>query len=188
MIVQPKAMTAMATAVILTFIMLIAANQTIAGDLNPDGPPGSTMKTLDEIPPSWHQKLPASERFELVLDDAAVLDKETGLVWAKNANILGGLTWLQAVDWCRGLSVADRKGWRLPTVEEFASLLDMSQEGSPKLPTDHPFTNVQSSYYWSSTTYEGDNTRAYFVHLPTGNVSNDPKTYESYAWPVRGEE
>ena len=35
------------------------------------------------IPPSWYQKLSASKRFSVVLDGAAVLDKETGLVWKK---------------------------------------------------------------------------------------------------------
>ena len=157
-----------------------------AGSMEPTAPPGPTMKTLDEIPPTWSQKLPSSNRFELVLDDAAVLDKETGLVWAKDANIFGGVTWQNAMEWCRGLSIADRKGWRLPTVEEFATLIDMSVGGSPKLPSGHPFTNVQPSYYWSGTTHEGDSTKAYFLYLGNGNVSTDPKTLESYVWPVRG--
>jgi quinol-cytochrome oxidoreductase complex cytochrome b subunit len=64
-----------------------------AGDMEPSGVPGPTMKTLDEIPPSWHQILPASERFEVVMGGGAVLDKETGLVWAKDANIFGATTW-----------------------------------------------------------------------------------------------
>ena len=36
------------------------------------------------VPRAWSQKLPASARFQLVLDNAAVLDKETGLVWEKS--------------------------------------------------------------------------------------------------------
>lgn len=46
-----------------------------SGDLEPSAPPGSTMKTLDEVLPTWSQKLPASERFVLVLDGAGVLLK-----------------------------------------------------------------------------------------------------------------
>ena len=95
-----------------------------AGEIEPSAPPGPTMKTLDEIPPTWSQKLPASERFELVLDDEAVLDKETGLVWAKNANLAGEQkTWWYAIYYCRNLIIAHRKGWRLPTIEELASLV-----------------------------------------------------------------
>ena len=34
--------------------------------------------------PSWDQVLPANERFVLAMGGAAVLDKETGLVWEQS--------------------------------------------------------------------------------------------------------
>jgi hypothetical protein len=52
-----------------------------AGSLEPAGPPASTMKTLDEVPPTWSQTLPTAVRFVAVLGGAAILDRETGLVW-----------------------------------------------------------------------------------------------------------
>jgi len=50
--------------------------------------------------------------------------------------------------------VGGRKGWRLPSVHEIASLVDPAKV-NPALPTGHPFTNVQSSAYWSATTSAG---------------------------------
>ena len=160
-----------------------------AGDLEPSAAPGPTMKTLDEIPPTWSQKLDASERFELVLGGEAVLDKETGLVWAKNANIDGTRTWLDAMYYCRrNLSIGDRKGWRLPTVEELASLVDTTQT-DPALPSGHPFNNVQQSHgYWSSTTYGGDTHFAWHVYMHNGGVHYHHKDGgNACVWPVRGD-
>jgi hypothetical protein len=159
-----------------------------AGDLEPDAAPGPTMKTLDEIPPTWSQKLPASERFELVLDDEAVLDKETGLVWAKNANIAAATkTWQQAMSYCRNISIANRKGWRLPTAEELASLVDITQL-FPALPIGHPFDQVESLYYyWSSSTYAGDTLYAWYVGMCDGGVYYGGKGSVLYVWPVRSD-
>ena len=161
-----------------------------AGELEPSALPGPTMKTLDEIPPTWSQTLPASERFVLVLNnDEAVLDKETGLVWAKDANLAGGAkTWEQAVLYCRDLNIGGRKGWRLPTVEELASLVDMTGPGTDGtiLPEGHPFINVQSSNYWSSTTYEAASDYAWLVPMPHGSVGSLAKTNSFSVWPVRG--
>jgi hypothetical protein len=159
-----------------------------AGDLDPSAAPGPTMKTLDEIPPTWSQILPASERFKLVMGGEAVLDKETGLVWAKDGNLPGGTRkWQTAVDYCRSnVSIGNRKGWRLPTIEELASLIDTTQ-ASPALPSGHPFENVQSSSaYWSSTTYEDDSRDAWAVHMSNGDVYNVDKPDFYCVWPVRG--
>jgi hypothetical protein len=157
-----------------------------AGDLEPSAAPGPTMKTLDQIPPTWSQILPAVERFELVMGDVAVLDKETGLVWALNANIAGVTkTWLDAMNYCLNLSIGDRKGWRLPTVEELASLVDPTH-ASPALPAGHPFTGVEADIYWSSTTYAGDSTFAWVVDMLRGLLGSTGKTSHYYVWPVRG--
>jgi hypothetical protein len=115
----------------------------------------------------------------------AVLDKETGLVWARNANINGSMDWEGALEYCANLEIAGRKGWRLPTVEELASLVDTSNE-FPALPTEHPFINVRSSSYWSSNTYLSTTSRAWIVAMHNGYVSYNDKTDRSYVWPVRG--
>jgi len=166
----------------------------IAGDLNPPAAPGPTMKTLDEIPPVWSQKLPAddgdpvtgcgSSRFECVLDGGAVLDKETGLVWEQFPVTLT-YSWASACSHCYRREVDRRTGWRLPTIEELASLVDTTQS-NPALPEGHPFENVQSSYYWSSSTYADNPDFAWFVYFLHGNVDGSVKDVSRPVWCVRG--
>ncbi len=147
-----------------------------AGDMEPSDGPGSTMKTLDQIPPTWSQKLQCDEtacpRFELVMDGYAVLDKETGLVWAKEANLFGGQSWEFAQTKCFSAGIGGRKGWRLPRAEELASLIDPQQTSSPKLPSGHPFANVVEveGYYWSVSTFPGSSSVAYMVDFSRGEV------------------
>ena len=177
------------TIVLMTITVFVATAAFLpglvrAGNLEPSAPPGSTMKTLDEVPPTWSQKLPASERFVLVLDGAGVLDKETGLVWEKSPDTTKR-DWYDACAHCYQREVGGRKGWRLPTVEELASLVDTTN-ASPALPTGHPFSNVQSSYYWSSSTTHRYADVAWFVFFHNGFVNYKEKYTDSYVWCVRG--
>jgi len=137
------------------------------------------------IPPAWYQKLAASDRFQLVLDDAAVLDKETGLVWEKSPDTTTR-TWVYAIVYAYPKEVGGRKGWRLLTIEELASLVDTSVSGSPKLPSGHPFANVQSNDYWSSTTDVGTASNAWVVGFGYGRVISLVKSGNYYVWCVRG--
>jgi len=108
-----------------------------------------------------------------------VTDNLTGLMWTKNANLPGGyMTWQQAIDYANGLNLCGYTDWRLPNRKQLHSLTDFSQF-NPALPSGHPFLNVQSPNYWSSTSsayypyYPYD---AYFVTMLYGNVINDLKT------------
>ena len=118
--------------------------------------------------------------------DDLVLDKETGLIWTRDANLDGTKNWRGAIDYCANLSLGGRKGWRLPTREELASLLDMSQPGG-NLPSGHPFNNVQSYFYWSSTEFEVANPDlAWALEMSDFTVYTDGKLSPDYVWPVRG--
>lgn len=140
---------------------------------------------LDGKPPSWYKILPASKRFKLVMNDEAVLDLETGLVWERSPST-DDMDWFAAIINCYNKNVGGRGGWRLPTAEELRSLVDPTQT-SPALPAGHPFTNVQSSNYWSATTLANFTDRAWHVSFGTGFVSNSDKTSEvRKVWCVRG--
>ncbi len=169
-------------AVILTLFLPVLS---VAGNLEPSAAPAPTMKTLDQIPPTWSQDLPAAKRFELVLGGTGVLDKETGLVWEQSPS--GIFDWYSAATYCLEKTVANKKGWRLPTVEELASLVDPSVASpGPTLPSGHPFSNVYSTF-WSATTLQtGYGTTVYVVEFFNGNVGVAPKSSQGYTWCVRG--
>ena len=115
--------------------------------------------------------------------DDLVLDKEKGLIWARNANLVGlPLTWKDAINHCKALELCNLKGWRLPTKEELSSLIDPSQS-FPALPKEHPFVNVKYTY-WTSTTFEDFSDDAYFVHMGQGAVRAYTKHAKYEIWPV----
>lgn len=179
---------------------------TLAGNLEPSGPPGPTMKTLDEIPPTWSERLDStdgsinplylgcgSSRFECVFNSGspvptpkAVLDKETGLVWERSPDNGYG-PWTYAVRVCHAVEIGGRWGWRLPTIEELTSLIDSSQP-EPHLPEGSPFYGVQldGQGYWTQTTDSETDTLAWFVPFEIGAPNVQSKLSYDLVWCVRG--
>jgi hypothetical protein len=137
--------------------------------------------------PSWDQTLPSSTRFIVLsnMDGEAVLDRETGLVWQRSPDSLVG-GWGASHQRCNILGVARRMGWRLPTVQELASLLDFNQV-APVLPAGHPFLNAEFGDYWSATPDIEADFLAWGVSFDTGNVVfRRDKTNSLLTWCVRG--
>lgn len=101
-------------------------------------------------PPSWDRKIDGPGRFKVLaaFDGAAVLDKETGLVWQR-AISPDTRVWTYAVGDCMSQLIGGRYGWRLPRMEELMSLLVEEHA----LPAGHPFTGIApNQQIWSATT------------------------------------
>jgi hypothetical protein len=148
--------------------------------------------------PSWSQQLPAATRFIVLANwvdanfpsgGAAVLDRETGLVWERSPST-SRFTWtfLQAAMHCNNSAVGNRRGWKLPTIQESASLIDPTVPSpGPTLPAGHPFLNVQSSFYYSATTVSSWTGDAWVVFFDQGIVNvSDGKDISRFVWCVRG--
>ena len=105
--------------------------------------PGETVDHSN-LTQNWDKVIIAG-RFSVLADfnNLAVRDNETGLVWEKSPSLSPAADWVQAAGNCVNKSIANRKGWRLPSVAELGSLIDISQS-NPTLPAGHPFTNVQA--------------------------------------------
>lgn len=134
--------------------------------------------------------------------DGTVTDNLTGLIWLQNADCFGQKDWATALTDANtlntgecGLSDDSEEGdWRLPNIKELQSLVHFGV-ANPALPdtagtgqwTDgDPFSGVQPSNYWSSTSYADNTSNAWVLILYSGYVVRDDKSDTYYVWPVRG--
>ena len=125
--------------------------------------------------------------------NGTMTDTLTGLIWLKEANCWGTLTWSQALTYAHGLvngqcgltdgSIAG--DWRLPNVKELASLIDYDFF-SQAMHQWQSFNNVQSAIYWASTTKFDYPDEAWGVDMHDGVVFYGMKTNFYSVWPVRG--
>jgi hypothetical protein len=133
---------------------------------------------------SWDQKIADPiKRFVVLasLDNAAVLDRETQLVWERAPGTVTA-TWGGAMHYCVSIrTTGGRQGWRLPTVAELTSLF-----AGQALPPGHPFQNITDERFWSVTPSPLDATRAYTASLTNGLVLASLKTDPYRVLCVRG--
>ncbi len=104
----------------------------------------------------------AQERF-IDNGDGTVTDTKTNLMWAQYDN-LGNINWHDAKAYCHGVFLSKYEDWRMPTIEELATLYDPKEKG-----------------------YEadcGDSVRVNpLIHLSCGWVwAADSKTISAYAY------
>jgi Protein of unknown function (DUF1566) len=136
---------------------------------------------------SWDDKIPnANHRFKVLTEfgGAAVLDKETQLVWEQSPQPTIH-DWNAARLQCTSRTTGGRKGWRLPSVHELASLVDPNAS-NPALPLGHPFTNVQSEIFWSATPEPFSSPFSWIVVFDFGGVGFNHMSSLLHVWCVRG--
>jgi len=134
--------------------------------------------------------------------DGTVNDNQTGLIWLKNANCFGQRTWYNALSDCNSLASgscglmdgSNAGDWRLPNKRELISITDdgcydpavPNTTGTGCWSPGNPFNNVQTGYYWSSTTVADSSSFAWYVRMNFGVVVYGNKYDLSYLWCVRG--
>ncbi len=118
-----------------------------------------------------------------------VLDSLTGLMWTQNANLAEfPVTWQEALDYIADMNFKKTFGctnWRLPNRYELRSLMS-HQTRKPALPEDHPFHNVFSGWYWTSTTAAINTAYAWYIHMEGARMFYGGKEQFYLLWPVQG--
>jgi hypothetical protein len=100
--------------------------------------------------------------------DGTVTDTDTGLMWQQET--AEEMNWEASLIYCENLSLAGYSDWRLPTVKELASIVDLSKI-NPAIDKDY-FPDTMSSSYWSSTTVNYSSHYAWYVHFSYGGVGH----------------
>ena len=121
-------------------------------------------------------------------------DNVTGLVWEnKQATAVRYYQWGAANTYCDDLKLGGFSDWRLPTVNELASLIDYGGDSSSTIdPVFFPFTiasNGYSDHYWTSTLVPADTAKYYAILFTRGHVvAGRVQTLGSGVRAVRGDD
>ena len=116
-----------------------------------------------------------AERFDRSIE-GVVTDSITHLQWqddySDNSGTIKSAAWTDAIDYCESLPL-DGGGWRLPNLNELTSLVDDRVYGPSISPV---FLNTAYIHYWSSTTHERYEDRAWSVLFNNGSQYHSAKT------------
>ena len=131
--------------------------------------------------------------------NGTVRDNLTGLVWSGDANPLinrstrsdskGEVVWQKALDAIKRLNAEAYLGygdWRLPNLNELASLVHQGEPAQNTWFNFNGFTNSVAAGYWSSSSFTRDAARAWTVQMDGGSVDTLQKNGSALVWPVRG--
>ncbi len=138
--------------------------------------------------------------------DGTITDNNSGLMWEK-LSFDGSIhdkgttyTWANAfvskVATLNGASFAGYNDWRVPSVSELQTLVNFGAVSSPSVYSTFNTGCVaactvttcsckQSSYYWSSTTYQTYPSYAWYVSFSAGDTYSGSKTDFRYVRAVR---
>ena len=129
--------------------------------------------------------------------DGTVTDNLTGLMWLKDGGCIKKNKWKDSLNAvaefnnspgnynCLGY-IANYSDWRLPNVKEIESLINYGVSDSAAWLNSEGFVNLNSTFYWSSTTHQVDPSYAWLVKMSNGKEIPVLKSYRYYVWLARG--
>jgi hypothetical protein len=125
----------------------------------------------------------------IIHDNGTVTDTRTGLMWKQDDEVTQ-LPWIDAIAYARTVNFAGYTDWRVPTIDELASIIDESYK-----PTIDPvaFYSRAVPAYWSSTvnndvTFDSNNFFDYgmCIDFRSAYITPNLKTHKTPIRLVRG--
>jgi hypothetical protein len=96
---------------------------------------------------------------------SAVFDTRTGLTWQRTTDAATTYSWPDAEAYCQALDL-DGAGWRLPSMKELQTLVDVGRQIPALDPSAFPDAPVEQ--YWTSSSLAGSDTQAWSVGFRLG--------------------
>lgn len=112
-------------------------------------------------------------------------DSASGLVWEREPDYIFDV-WDRSIARCATKTVGGTQGWRAPSIDEIKTLVDLDQQ-DPSLPAGHPFRNIKSGIYWTSTAHPKDDIVAWQQSFFSGQAVTDQKSGTRRLWCVLGQ-
>jgi hypothetical protein len=123
-------------------------------------------------------------------------DPKTGLCW-QVSEVGERLSWDNAVAYCNNLTLCNRDDWRLPSIKELVTIVDVTRDiDKGDIYIDASVFNSKSKdmippdqfWFWTSQSSVKDTNNAWYVYFKDGSVIDGEKTTsQGYARCVRGE-
>lgn len=121
----------------------------------------------------------------LLFAASSKMDEKTGLVWQDNEDVARvEKSYTDAIAYCRSLKVDGFEDWRLPSLAEAYTIVDMSRDRPALL---DGFEMRVSERFWTATPFAGDpKAEAWRILMSYGEAEPYTKRREHHIRCVRG--
>src|SRR5208283_815424 len=103
--------------------------------------------------------------------NGTVYDTKSKLTWQQTVSSVT-YSWAGAKTYCAGVGASlGGTGWRLPTIKELQSIVDLTQTTSPMI-DPNAFPSTPSAVFWSSSPVAVSPSSAWVVYFNDGNADS----------------
>ena len=125
----------------------------------------TSPRSVDAAAPAGHYVVTAGSG----TGNGTVYDTKSKLTWQQTVSSTA-YTWADAKTYCAGVGASlGGTGWRVPTIKELWSIVDLSQTAAPMI-DPNAFPSTPSEDFWSSSPLAGSSSLAWGVYFFDGST------------------